>query len=153
MDGAAEPVPFLATPHNETDPSIHPGGRWIAYTSGETGTAEVFIRRYPDTGEIRQVSAGGGGSALWSRDGRALYFMSGRRLMRVTIETTPSFRAGVPATVVEDRVSLDRARDFDVAADGRVVTVQAPGGNAQLAEMRMLLNWEHELERLRAPGH
>jgi len=153
MDGAAEASPFLATPHNETDPSIHPSGRWIAYTSGETGTAEVFVRRYPDTGETWQVSAGGGGSALWSRDGRALYFMSGGKLMRAAIETTPSFRAGAPATVVEGGVSLERARDFDVAADGRVVTVQAPGGNAQLAELRVLLNWEHELERLRAPGH
>jgi Tol biopolymer transport system component/tRNA A-37 threonylcarbamoyl transferase component Bud32 len=60
MGGASEPVQFLASPSDEVSPSISPDGRWIAYASDESGTAEVYVRPYPDAGNAWQISSGGG---------------------------------------------------------------------------------------------
>jgi len=65
---------FLGTPFNELYPAFSPDGRWLAYESNETGTNEVYVRPYPGPGGRWQISTGGGGFALWSRDGRELLF-------------------------------------------------------------------------------
>ncbi|HEU4365161.1 MAG TPA: protein kinase [Candidatus Krumholzibacteria bacterium] len=153
MDGTAAPAPFLATEFDETDPSSSPDGRWIAYVTNETGAREVFVRPYPATGEAWQVSIGGGGSPLWSRDGRRLYFTAGTSMMEASIDTRPSFRVGRPAELFEGGFNTARPRDFDVAADGRFVAVRAPGGEAGRQEMRVLLNWPAEMRRVAGAEH
>ncbi len=145
MDGGAPPAPFLATEFNETDPAISPDGRWIAYVSNETSEAEVFIRPYPDTGSSWQVSNGGGGSPLWSRDGGELFFVAQNRMMVASISTRPALRIGRPEILFEGGFNTSRARDFDVAPDGRFVAVRT-GGGAVRTEMRLLLNWPQALK-------
>ncbi len=153
MDRGASPIPFLVTPNSEKHPSIHPSGHWIAYDSNETGMSEVFIRRYPDTGDVWQVSTGGGAAPLWSRDGRSLYFQRGRDLLRVETRTAPSLTIGEPQRVAKGISAGVIGRAYDVGADGRVVSVRAPGDVARLPAIRVLLHWEQELARLQAPGH
>jgi len=148
MDGASQPVRFLATEADELAPSISTDGRWIAYSSDESGTAEVYIRPYPDTGEVWQVSAGGGISPLWSRDGRELFFISGTSMMAVPVQTQPTLNLGVPVPLFDGGFSTSRLREYDIAPDGRFVVVRRAGGDAGLPELRMLLNWGQEMRRL-----
>src|SRR5262249_47984231 len=58
-----------------------PNGRWVAYVFNETGTQEVYVREFQGSGGKRQVSAGGGFSPCWRRDGKELFYLSGRKLM------------------------------------------------------------------------
>jgi Tol biopolymer transport system component len=153
MDDAGKPEPFLATTFDEKDPSISPDGRWIAYVTNETGAPEVFVRPFPSTGEAWQISIGGGGSPLWSRDGSELFFTSGIRMMVAPIITKTSFSAGKPKPLFEGGFNTSRARDFDVAPDGRFVAVRAPGGESGKREIRVLLNWQEEIRRVAGPGH
>jgi Tol biopolymer transport system component len=148
MDTGAKPGRFLATDADELAPSISPDGRWIAYASDESGTAEVYVRRYPDTGEVWQVSAGGGIAPLWARDGRNLYFIAGSSMMEVPVETQPTLDLGVPVELFEGGFSTSRLREYDLAPDGRFVVVRRAGGGAGLPELRMLLNWSQEMNRL-----
>jgi serine/threonine protein kinase/Tol biopolymer transport system component len=152
MTGESKPEPFLATSFDEKDPSIAPDGRFIAYVTNESGANEVFVRRYPATGEVWQISVGGGGSPLWSRNGRELYYTLGTRMMMATIETTPAFRAGRPVQLFDGGFNTDRSHDFDVAPDGRFVAVRVPGGVAGQREMRVLLNWRAEMARVEGPA-
>ncbi|MDZ4804752.1 MAG: protein kinase [Candidatus Eisenbacteria bacterium] len=145
MDGSSPPVVFLATEFNESDPAISPDGGWIAYTSNEAGSADVFMRRFPDTGTTWQVSTGGGGSPLWSRDGRELFFVSGTAMMVVAIETGPTLQVGNPVRLFDGGFSVTRARDFDVAPDGRFVALRSSGAGVGQRELRMLLNWEQAM--------
>ena len=58
--GDKKPVPILQTPADERNPQVSPDGRWIAYSSNETGRSEVYVRPFPEgTGRI-QVSVNGG---------------------------------------------------------------------------------------------
>jgi hypothetical protein len=90
--GDTTPVPLVADQFTELHPAVSPDGRWIAYTSDESGTQEVYVRAFPGTTAGRwQVSNGGGVQPRWSRDGRELYFTNGDRLMAAQIRTTRGF--------------------------------------------------------------
>ena len=42
-------VPLVATAANEYAPRFSPDGRWLAYTSDESGRPEVYVRPFPET--------------------------------------------------------------------------------------------------------
>lgn len=52
-----------------------PNGRWVAYQSDQTGTAEIYVASYPAPSTQYQVTKSGGSSPRWSRNGRQLYFL------------------------------------------------------------------------------
>ncbi len=66
--------PWLRTPYDETDPALSPDGRWLAYTSNETGRSDVYLGSFPDAGAKVVVSDSGGAEPVWRRDGRVLYY-------------------------------------------------------------------------------
>ena len=56
-----------------------PDGKWVAYTSDETGRFEVFARPFANgaVGEGKiQLSESGGDFPVWRADGQELFFMS-----------------------------------------------------------------------------
>jgi serine/threonine-protein kinase len=71
------PKVFVNTIANEGYPMFSPDGRWLAYTSNETRTTEVYVRAYPGPGGPWQVSSGGGRSPAWSRTKPELFFTTG----------------------------------------------------------------------------
>ena len=54
------PKAFMAAQSTATEPMFSPDGRWLAYTSNETGRAEVYVRPVPGPGAKSQISTGGG---------------------------------------------------------------------------------------------
>ena len=74
-------VPLVATAEfAEGEPAFSPDGRWLAYSSDETGRREVFVRPFPDVGSTRvRVSTNGGLGPLWAHSGRELFFMDEER--------------------------------------------------------------------------
>ena len=79
----------------EAGPAVSPDGRWLAYTSDQNGTIEVFVRPLSATAQGRwQVSNGGGWEPRWSHDGRSLFFVSPDGMVSARVETSPVFRVG-----------------------------------------------------------
>jgi serine/threonine protein kinase len=69
----------LETPSRNGAARFSPDGKWVAYTSEETGRFEVFVRPFANgvaAGEKIQVSESGGDFPVWRADGQELYFMS-----------------------------------------------------------------------------
>jgi Tol biopolymer transport system component len=65
---------FQASPQVDAAPMFSPDGHWMAYSTNEQGTFEVFVRRFPGPGGPWQVSTNGGAYPSWSRDGKTLFF-------------------------------------------------------------------------------
>jgi serine/threonine-protein kinase len=61
----------------ELAPALSPDGRWLAYNSNETGTNQVYVRPFPGAGARKLVSIDGGSEAIWSRDGKTLFYRVG----------------------------------------------------------------------------
>jgi Tol biopolymer transport system component len=74
--GERKPAAFLQTPADERNPQVSPDGKWIAYSSNETGRSEIYIRPFPEGAGKIQVSVNGGVFPRWRRDGRELYFLN-----------------------------------------------------------------------------
>jgi serine/threonine-protein kinase len=128
---AGNPEPFLATRLNEADPMISPDGRWLAYSSNESGRLEVSVRAFPPAasgeGAKFAVSTNGASTPIWSRTTGELYFRGGRDTImvasyRVTRDDRgESFVAGRPRVWATLDGDLQDARFEDMASDGRAL--------------------------------
>jgi dipeptidyl aminopeptidase/acylaminoacyl peptidase len=141
--GAARPM--LKTSFNEVQARISPDGRWIAYASDESGTQEVYVRRYPALDELRTISIGGGGQPQWRADQRELFYLSDdRSLMAVTVTGADGLSFGAPRrlfrTSVADGPSGAR-ESYAVSADGRAFLIDARRDTDMRPPITLMLNW------------
>ncbi len=144
-----ESVSFISTPANERVPKLSPDGRFLAYTSDESGRLEVYIRPFP-TGPGRwQASVNGGAKPQWSRDGKELFYVEQATLLSVAVSTTPEFTLGQPIALFESD-DLGRqptpAPTYDVSPDGQRFLTITPGSdaNAMPPTIRVVQNWYEE---------
>ncbi len=141
QETGSAPRPFLNTEFSETTPAVSPDGRFIAYSSDESGRPEIYVRPWPGPGSRYQVSTAGGTGALWSKDGRTLYYAEGDVMMEVGIATTPSFQAAQPVKLFSGKFGWARPGNYDVTADGsRFVMVEMLRG-AEAPDLRVVTNW------------
>ncbi len=141
----SEARPFLNTEFNENTPAVSPDGRFIAYTSNESGRPEIYVRPWPGPGSRYQVSTAGGTGALWSKDGRTLYYAEGDAMMEVRLSTAPGFQAAQPVKLFSGRFGWGRPGNYDVTADGsRFVMVEMLRG-AEAPDLRVVTNWLGEV--------
>jgi dipeptidyl aminopeptidase/acylaminoacyl peptidase len=125
------PIPFLATPADETSAAFSPDGKWIAYSSDESGRRDVYVRGFaPDRNPAAAVgqwtiSVNGGDKPRWSRDGTELFYIAtDGKMMAVPIKGGPAFEPGVPVPLFNMRVT--GFMPFDVAPDGRFLINTMP---------------------------
>jgi Tol biopolymer transport system component/predicted Ser/Thr protein kinase len=150
-----QPEPFLETVSH--DPVFSPNGRWIAYTSSESGTLEVYVRPFPGPGGRWQVSSGGGQFPIWSRAGRELFFASLDLHIMVAGYTTSSdtFEADKarPWSNIQ-LLALGNTPAFDLNPDGKrfAVAVRPRAATEQSGPVHVtvILNF-FDLLRRRAP--
>jgi Tol biopolymer transport system component len=97
MTGDRQPYQFLQTEFNELQARFSPDGKWVAYSSDESGAREIYVQTFPASSGKWRVSANGGSQPSWRRDGKELYYISGdRKLMAVDVKLESKFEAGVP---------------------------------------------------------
>jgi serine/threonine-protein kinase len=114
--------PYATTSANETAARISPDGRWVAYTSDESGKPEVYLDSYPKPGRRVMMSLGGGQHPVWRGDGKELYYWQDRALVAAQLGSG----WGDAAPSVTARNVLFRApyyaglnTMYDVSADGK----------------------------------
>ncbi len=104
-----------------------PDGKWIAYTSLETGRFEVFVQPFPRTGAKFQVTKQGGGHALWSPDGKELFFDNNQQLFAVSVQTSGTFSTGTPVPLpIRGFIQGDARRQYDLMPDGKQFLMMFP---------------------------
>lgn len=84
-DGSAA-RPYAATGADERSARFSPDGRWVAYTSDQSGRQEVYVDRYPTPGHPISISSGGGADPVWRADGTELYYWRGDDLVAVRLD-------------------------------------------------------------------
>jgi serine/threonine-protein kinase len=148
-----KPSAFLSTPANEQEPMFSPDGRWIAYTSNESGRNEVFVRPFPGPGGKWQISTGGGGEATWSQRRHELLYRTPDQHIMVASYTVEgdSFKADKPRPWSEQPVvALPRQRVFDLHPDGDRIAASVSSGQTEnkTDNATFVFNFFDELRRI-----
>lgn len=123
------PRDLLASDADEAEPALSPDGRWLGYTSDESGESRVYIRSFPAIDRERVlVSDIRSDAPRWSPDGDELIYRafpgSGMELRRVPVTIEASIEIGDKTTTrISEGTSIFGIRTFDVASDGRVFTL------------------------------
>jgi serine/threonine-protein kinase len=153
--------PFLRTPYEELASRFSPDGKWLAYTSDESGHREVYVQPYPGPGGKWQISTDGGHEAVWNPNGRELFYRSGSRIMAVDVNQSrdregagagPSaFSAGRPRMLFEGPYLPTAANSayYDVSPDGQRFLMLKPVETPASAptQINVVLNWFEELKK------
>ncbi len=135
--------PLVSTPFNEIQGMFSPDGRWVAYTSNESGAYEVYLQAYPASGTKTQVSIDGGWGPAWNPKGGELFYQAPTAVMAVRlIHGVP---AGSPAPLFAHTSREWFNVDWDVAPDGQRFLVAERSPNTQI---NIVSNWFEELNRL-----
>jgi Tol biopolymer transport system component len=129
-----------------------PDGRWVAYSSNETGNSEVYVSPFPSADGKWQVSRGGGEEPRWRRDGKELFYLSAEgKMMAVAVKTGSNFEAGSPVALFQTHlrqpISLMELVSYDATADGQKFLINTKVDEPNAAPLSIILNWASEMEK------
>jgi Tol biopolymer transport system component len=151
LDGERTPVELLHTEFNEEQASISPDGRWLAYTSDEPGTPEVYVQSFPPGRGKWRISTGGGGDARWRPDGQELFYIADDRLlMAVPVKIGMTFEHGQAAPLFDTGMTprWGEARNhYDVSRDGLRFLAMVPVADDRSAPFTIVVNWTAGLRK------
>ena len=142
LDGPGKPVSWRKTTYNIIPSPTSPDGRWLPYSSEESGRWEVYVTSFPRAGRKWQISTEGGAYAFWSADGRELIYHDLTGTLRAAPETVrddtleigeskPLFRAPGPSPIGTTVWPTPDHQRFLVVGEG-----QRPN-----ASLDLVVNW------------
>ena len=146
LTGDTATKPIAATKFDEVGLRLSPDGRWVAYTTDEAGANEVVVRPFPGPGAQFAVSAGGGATPIWSRDGRRIVYANGTQIMEATVTTSPTFSVTSRRMLFQGDFYVNPAHAmFDLSPDGASLLMlrNVPGSTEQIV---VIHNWQAELK-------
>ncbi len=145
-------TPLLNSEARPMYPMFSPDGRWLAYTSEESGRREVYVRPFPNLGGKWKVSLEGGSEPLWTRNGKQLFYRWRDQVWVVDVRTDAGFTPGKPHLLFERPGfrTMDLNPCWDISVDGqKFLMVKLDDRKPQpVTEMILVMNWFEELKRL-----
>ena len=144
--------------------AVSPNGRWIAYHSTEDGHAQVWVEPYEAPGRRLQVSTDGGGSPVWRRDGKELFYVKYTNgggfgagvadfaVMAVPVDWHRADPFGVPRQLFAGSYSMNQpAHGYDVSSDGERILLLEPRSRAPdvITHLNVVEHWLDGLQAKR----
>ncbi|MGH9421798.1 MAG: TolB family protein, partial [Thermoanaerobaculia bacterium] len=132
------------------DARVSPDGRWLAYSTLNSGRAEVYVQPFAGGGRW-QISTDGGRGPLWAHSGRELFYRNGNRMMAVTVAAQPAFTPGPPREIFHGSflpITSNIGANYDITPDDRQFLMVQPAEHPPTTSLVVVLNWFSELKRL-----
>ena len=140
---------LLQTDADESLPVITSNGRWMAYTSDESGQVQIYVRPFPDVTRGSQRLIGPGTHPVWGPEGRELFYrIPSDRFMVVDVETGDTFERGTPRQLFPDTYYFSGSRNWALTPDDRFLIVTQGSATSVSPEIIVIQNWVEELTRL-----
>jgi serine/threonine protein kinase len=145
-----ETRPFVKIPAIVRNAKFSPNGKWVAYTSNESGKWEIYVTSFPDARGKWQVSSAGGTQPRWRRDGQELFYLApDGKLMAVP--TGVNFDPGTPVALFQanprELVATSERFSYDVSQDGQRFLINTQVKNSDTQPMSVILHWDAALKK------
>ncbi len=152
MVGEPTPFPYLESEFVEAHAQFSPDGRWVAYSSDESGRAEVYVQSFPISGGKWPISTTGGGQPQWRGDGKELFYIApDRNLMAVTIGGGPTLEAGRPTVLFQTTVPITGITETRISyvptQDGQRFLMNNLADIANSQPLTLVLNWAADMKK------
>jgi serine/threonine-protein kinase len=151
---AGKPEVFLPTPFESRSAHFSADGRWLAYSSNESGTEQVYVRAFPENDHKWQISNGGGMFPIFSPNGRELFFRNLTNQVMVAAYTVKGadFVAEKPRMwSAKQMANIGGQSNYDLAPDGKrivaLMPVESPETEKARSHVTFLFNFFDELRR------
>jgi Tol biopolymer transport system component len=143
-DGKVTPV--VTSPFRNANPALSPDGRWLAYTSDESGRPEVYVQPFPTPSGRSQVSTAGGTQPVWARNGRELFYRGSGKMMSVDVGAAGSFSPSAPRALFDDRFDSTQGEGhtcYDVMPDGKnfIMVTKTSAAQGAVTHLNIVLDW------------
>jgi eukaryotic-like serine/threonine-protein kinase len=145
--------PIANTGFEERDGQFSPDGRWVAYTSNESGRFEVYVQSFPRPGEKLLVSPNGGGQPRWRKDGKELFYVApDNRLMAVPVRSSTKELADLGtasplfvAPLAGEVVPGGNKQQYAVSSDGQRFLMNVATEDRPVTPITLILHWKPPL--------
>jgi eukaryotic-like serine/threonine-protein kinase len=143
-------TPFIKAIATLKGGRFSPDGKWVAYSSNESGRWEIYVTSFPEAHGKWQVSNAGGDQPRWRSDGKELFYLSpDRRIMAVPVKTGANFDAGTPMALFQanprELVATSEEFSYDVSNDGQKFLINTQLKTA-MTPISVVLNWTAKLK-------
>jgi len=146
LSGDRKPFAFLPSSFGKGSAEFSPDGLWIAYTSNESGTTQIYVASFPGAQTKSQVSVSGGLEPAWRADGKELFYLDlSGRLMAVDVKPIAGkLGLGTPRMLFQTHAQSPGVRpyDFSRGADRFVITSTS---DVNPSPFTLVVNWDAEL--------
>ena len=146
--GDEEPFTFMETGFDEWEPAFSPDGRWITFSSNESGHEEVYVTPFPGPGRQWQISDQGGLFPQWRADGREIvYTRVNGELMAAEVRIgTDSLQPGGQQLLFQIHPPRPDGTSFALAPDGERLLVWSNRQRNSETVVNLFVNWPADLE-------
>ncbi len=127
---------------------LSPDGRWVAYSSTESGREEVYVTHFPSGQGRWQVSQQGGTFPTWRGDSKEIWFFGMDGFLRAAAVNSRSeeFQLDPVRTVFQISYTPPVGYPYDLSPDGkRLVITSFP--ESVSTPMVLVTNWTAELKK------
>jgi Tol biopolymer transport system component len=157
MEGDRRPRAVLKSRFVEGSPKFSPDGKWLSYSSDESGRAEVYAMAYPGPGPTVQISTSGGTDPVWRPKGGEIYYRNGDQMMAVTITDSSKLAVSKPAVLWQGHylagvgsscgMSGPTSANYDVSADGqRFLMIEDKAQDVVGRQLQLIPGWSGSLK-------
>jgi Tol biopolymer transport system component len=164
VTGDTEPILFLRTAFSEGQGHLSPDGRWMAYTSNETGRNQIYVQPFPPSGQKWTISTDGGVQPRWRRDGKELFYLTEDAsteakwvMVSDVLAEGATFRPGVPRPMFKTQLNSGRhdipigptttSDSYAVSADGKRLIGLVQAGRLSEEPITVLVNFAAAFKR------
>ena len=151
LQGERKPFPFLQSSSAARNARFSPNGRYVAYTSDETGRYEIYVQTFPEHLGKWQISTFGGMEPSWRGDGKELFYLGAKdEMMEVEVNTdSQEFHAGVPKQLFQVPLvtGFGWRNRYAASADGQRFLMLLPSGENVSSPITVVLNWPALLKK------
>jgi serine/threonine protein kinase/Tol biopolymer transport system component len=150
LTSATQSMPVTSLNGVAPSGAISSDGRFIAFTSNESGRPEIYVQPMPPATGKNMISVNGGAWPRWRRDGKELFFLSPDRKMMAADVDPGATRVGIPHELFQTSIasiSIPRSSTaYDVSADGQRFLMYSTG-KQESAPITIVQNWQEELKQ------
>ena len=120
----------------------------LAYTSRQTGDAEIFIEMIGVPGARWRVSAEGGSHPRWSADGGVIYYYdTAQSVLSVPVEKVPGGLSFGAATMVLTGLEGSFTSPYTVdPSTGDLLVLRSLRQNGKTASLQLVTGWQQLLQ-------